>query len=272
MADGLALMSLLSPDEEGHQRVALPRPRSLWERLGQLWKALCGALRLVFLPWDPPTRLKGEIGVAKRLAMTTPWSVSEMKQVAHRTHGTINDLLVAILAGALTKHLGQGAPELKVVIPVALRTSPVREMSNRFGLVFLPLPMRIESPAARLAEAKKRMDRLKVSGQAQAVFLAFNRRGLTPAWFDRWFTRVFAGKATTMMTNLRGPTKPLLLAGREVEDITFWATQVGHLALGVNVMSYRGQLRIGVGGDARVIDSPQELVEALEQSWEELRQ
>jgi diacylglycerol O-acyltransferase len=269
VADGLALMSLLSPEEESRQR-KYPK-LSFIDRLRHVFKAIWGALGLLLLWWDPPNRLKGKIGIRKRLALTSSWSVEEMKSIAHRANGTINDLLVAILAGAMQRYLPEGGPELKVVIPVALRTTPALEMSNRFGLVFLRLPMDCQDPAQRLSEAKLRMDRLKDSGQAQAVFLIFNSRGLTPGWFDRWMTRMFAGKATTMMTNLRGPTSELTVAGLPVEDITFWASQVGHLAVGVNVMSYRGQLRVGVAGDANVLPYPDDFVKALEASWNELR-
>lgn len=270
VADGLALMSLLSTDEPDPAPVRNPSP-SFWDTLKRVYRAIWGALSLLALPWDPSTALKGEIGVSKRLAMTDAWSVTEMKEVAHRVGGTINDLLVALLAGALRRHLGGTDSELKVVIPVALRTSSVKKMSNRFGLIYARLPMSLSSAGDRLREAKSRMDSLKRSGQALAVFLIFNTRGLTPGWFDRWFTRFFASKASTMMTNLKGPEQPIRIAGRRVEDFTFWASQVGHLALGVNVMSYRGRLRIGVASDALVMPDPNVFVAALEESWEELR-
>jgi diacylglycerol O-acyltransferase len=66
-----------------------------------------------------------------------------------------------------------------------------------------------------------------------------------------------------MITNIAGPSETLHLAGHPLEDVLVWAPVTGSLALGVTLFSYAGNLRIGVGADARVVPEPRTLVDAI---------
>src|SRR4029079_8717810 len=87
---------------------------------------------------------------------------------------------------------------LRAVVPVSLR--PLTEMSdlrNRFGLVFLPLPVRGGEPRARLAELQRRMRALKGSMEAVVVMDVLSLLGRVPKWRQDPVVRIFRSKDTT---------------------------------------------------------------------------
>ena len=67
-----------------------------------------------------------------------------------------------------------------------------------------------------------------------------------------------------MLTNVPGPREPLFLAGEPLERAMFWVPQSGRLGLGVSILSYAGQVMVGVASDAGLVPDPQSIVEAFE--------
>lgn len=74
-----------------------------------------------------------------------------------------------------------------------------------------------------------------------------------------------------MVSNARGPTRALHLAGAAVRDLVVWAPCSGSIAVGITPTSYAGHARIGGAGDARVIGDPRRIVTALEEELAALR-
>src|ERR1700716_1189250 len=105
--------------------------------------------RLVLLPPDPRTVLKGPLGVSKRAAWSEIVPLERIKAAGARHGATINDILITAVAGALREYLEErGEPvdefEIRAAVPVNLR--PIErglELGNSFGLVFVPLPISI---------------------------------------------------------------------------------------------------------------------------------
>src|SRR5499427_6642490 len=82
--------------------------------------------RVALLPPDPPTALKGPLGVRKRAAWSDPISLAEVKAAGAHAGGTINDVLVTAAAGALRHYLvGRGEDvagmDVRATVPVNLR-------------------------------------------------------------------------------------------------------------------------------------------------------
>ena len=226
--------------------------------------------RLVTLEPDPPTVLKGRLGVTKRAAWSSNLPLQAIKEASGRAGCTINDLLVATVSGALRRYLLERGEdviglEIRAAVPVNLRPldGPI-ELGNQFGLVFLPLPIGLEEPGDRLAEIKRRMDDIKGTPEALVAFGVLNALGLVPTRLHGNLVEFFGAKATAVLTNVPGPREPLYLAGRRVTNIMFWVPQSGRLGLGISILSYAGSVMVGIAADAGLIPDPERLIAEFE--------
>jgi len=157
-------------------------------------------------------------------------------------------------------------------VPVSLR--PVQQlaaMGNEFGLVFLTLPVATEDFRERLAEVRCRMAALKRSAAAPATLATIRLAGRLPPAIQRLVVRLFATKATAVMTNVPGPSRELYLAGQRIRDVLFWVPRAAELSLGVSILSYAGGVRLGLAADAGVVPDPQRIVDAFHDELDEVR-
>ncbi len=234
--------------------------------------------RLALMPSDRPSALRGELGTVKRAAWSDPLSLEEVKALGRAMESTVNDVLLAALTGALRRYLEErGGPveDLRAFIPVNLRPldAPIpRELGNRFGMVFLDLPVREVDPRRRLRELKQRMDALKRSPEAALTFGMLGMVGLAPTAVERAVVDVLAAKGTLIMTNVPGPRHPVYLAGTKVAGLMFWVPQTGKVGLGVSIFSYAGQVTVGVSVDAGLVPDPHRLVSAFQDELKALRE
>jgi WS/DGAT/MGAT family acyltransferase len=228
--------------------------------------------RLALRPNDPKTVFKGPLGVAKRVAWSDPVPLTEIKALQDSLGGTINDLLLTAMTGALRRYLERrgglpaGRLDFRAAVPVNLR--PLENMvnlGNEFGLVFLPLPVGIAEPERRLAELRRRMARLKRSAESVMVLGALRFLGMGPAAIQRLVVRILGGKATAVMTNVPGPREQLWFGGRPIRDIFFWVPQSGRLGIGISICTYAGAARLGVVTDQGLVPDPEAIVAAFHQ-------
>lgn len=232
--------------------------------------------KLAFMGADPQTVFKGKLGVAKRAAWSTPIPLAHAKTIGQAFGGTINDVLMTAVTGALRRYLdGRNETvknlDIRAVIPVNLRSpkAPL-ELGNKFGLVFLELPIGIEDVSERLLELKKRMDAIKNSPEALVVFGLLNTVGAAPTEIERVVVDLFATKATTVMTNVPGPRNTIYMAGKPVRGSMFWVPQSGRLGLGVSILSYDGAITLGVATDVGLIPDPKNIIDAFYAEFEQL--
>ncbi|MEN9935698.1 MAG: hypothetical protein RLZZ387_2277 [Chloroflexota bacterium] len=233
--------------------------------------------KLLFMSPDPPTLLKGPLGVEKRAAWSQPITLDDVKAVGRMSRGTVNDVLINATAGALRRYLiRRGAPvdgvNLRAVVPVNLRPldKPITELGNKFGVVFLALPVGIDDPFDRLLELKRRMEAIKGSPEAVVAFGILNVIGASPPQLADLAVDLFGSKATAVMTNVPGPRQPIYMAGARVEKTMFWVPQSGHLGLGVSIFSYAGSVLLGVASDAGLIPDPEAIVADFHAEMDEL--
>jgi diacylglycerol O-acyltransferase / wax synthase len=223
--------------------------------------------RIALLPPDPTTALKGELGVMKRAAWSEPIPLAEVKAAGAHAGGTINDVLVTAAAGALGRYLrGRGdvveGVDIRAAVPVNLRPlDQAHRLGNQFGLVFLALPLGEDDPRERLAEIKRRMDELKASLQPVVALGTLNLIGYLPSRVQPLAVRFFGSKSSTVLTNVPGPRERLYLAGRPLRRAMFWVPQSGRLGLGISILSYAGDVLIGVASDAGLVPDPQAIVD-----------
>jgi len=233
--------------------------------------------RLVARPPDPKTKFKGELGVPKRVAWSEPVPVSLVKEVGKQLGGTINDVLVSAMTGGLRRYLDRhGEPahglSFRAAMPVNLRSlEKMSELGNRFGLIFLSLPLGVDDPVSRLAELRQRALALKRSAEPVVVYAILRLLGVVPLAVQRIVVKIFGTKATAVMTNVPGPREVLHLAGTPIREIFFWVPQSGRLGLGISIMSYAGHVRLGLASDAGLVPDPELIVQGFHEELEALR-
>ena len=232
--------------------------------------------RLVGRSADPGTPFKGPLGVPKVVAWSEPLALSEVKEVGRALGGSVNDVLVSAATGALRRYVARraeppGRLDVRAAMPVNLRPlARMSQLGNHFGLVFLSLPLGIADPLARLAELRRRSAALRRSAEAPVVLLILRAIGLVPLAMQRLVVKIFATKATLVMTNVPGPNRTLYLAGKPIRDLFFWVPQSGRVGLGVSILSYNGTVRLGVGTDAGLVPDPRAIVAGFHEEFDEL--
>jgi diacylglycerol O-acyltransferase len=235
------------------------------------------ALGRLVLRWpDPKTVLKGELGVAKRAAWSAPIPLEDVKAVGKGLEGTVNDVLLAAMTGGLRRYLqGRGEQadglDFRAIVPVNLRRPGTEEeLGNKFGLVFLTLPVGVEDPVDRLHELKRRMDGLKGSLEPPVAYGILNLLGMSPAAVQDVAVDIFETKGTAVMTNVIGPKEQIYLAGVPLDSLMFWVPQSGHLGIGVSILSYAGEVWLGVITDEGLVPDPEKIVAWFEVEFREL--
>ncbi len=233
-------------------------------------------LRLLLTQADGASAIKGEPGISRRVAWTTPLSLQLVKDIAHTHDATVNDVLLAAVSGALRHYLqerGSAAPEIQAMVPFNLRPldKPVpRELGNKFGLVFLPLPVGTSGSYRRLIEVHRRMQQIKDSREGAVSYGVLSAAGLTPEPVERRIVDLFTAKGTAVMTNVPGPREPVYMAGTPVRSVLVWAPTSGHIGMSVSIYSYRGEVTVGLMVDAALVPDPERIVTQLERELKAL--
>jgi diacylglycerol O-acyltransferase / wax synthase len=219
-------------------------------------------LRAVALPDDPPSLLRGGLGVDKRVAWAEPVALDDVKAVGRACGCTVNDVLMAVAAGALRDYL-QGRGEavegmtLRATVPVNLRPpGPVGQLGNQFGMVFLELPVGEANPVRRVERVVQCMRNLKGSRQAMAMYALLAALGVSPQPLHALALDLLSRKASVVATNVPGPQQPLYMAGRRLDGMMFWVPQSGSIGLGLSILSYGNHVHFGLMADAGLIPDP----------------
>src|SRR5688500_3416346 len=215
---------------------------------GEIARELLVALAL---PDDPPSMLRGRLGVSKRVAWAPPLDLDEVKAVGRACGCTVNDVLMAAAAGALRDYMLERGDDvagmtLRATVPVNLRPlEHARKLGNHFGLVFLDLPVGEANPVRRLEHIAECMNQLKNSRQAIVAFGLLAALGMAPQALQEVALELFSRKATAVATNVPGPQQQLYLAGIPIRELMFWVPQTGSIGLVISILSYDNRVHFG---------------------------
>jgi WS/DGAT/MGAT family acyltransferase len=210
---------------------------------------------------------RGPCGVLKRAAWSESFPLDEVKAIGRRLGGTVNDVLLAAVSGALRRYLedvGQPTDDVQInaMVPVSLRQPhEMGRLGNRFGLVILTLPVGTRDPVERLVIMKKRMNDIKNSPEALVAFAILNGIGLVPIVAEHIIEDFFVAKTSAVMTNVPGPRQPLYMAGSRLNNLMFWVPVYGNTGMGISIMSYAGNVMVGIMTDACVVSDPMTIAE-----------
>ncbi len=245
---------------------SLLHPRHAVELTETVVRDAAALARLTFLPSDSATAFRGELHAARSVSWTAPMDLQQIKAIAHGQGATVNDVLLCAVSGALRRFLqsrGEEPRPVRAIVPFNLRPldQPVpRELGNRFGLVFLELPVHLSSRRERLAEVKRGMARIKSSPDGPVSYGVLSAIGLAPLEVESRVVSLFSAKGTAVMTNVPGPREPVFFAGAPVRTVLIWAPTSGSVGMSVSIFSYDGRITVGLLVHSQVIPDPERIV------------
>lgn len=227
------------------------------------------AERMMRWPDLAPPRLTG----SKTMASLPPISLKRLKQAAHPTGSSVNDIVLAAVAGALRSLVPAGLRrDVDVIVPIDLRSpgSVNGELGNRFGLAFARLPVALPAPDERLKQVTLRMRQIKRSREGALVFGGLGIAGRLPRLAQRAWMDAFVKDAVAVVTNVKGPGEPVALAGSRVRGMCFWVPSSGPVGIGVSVVSYAGDVVLGLVVDDGIVPDALALAGAIEAELDQL--
>jgi diacylglycerol O-acyltransferase / wax synthase len=227
----------------------------------------------------PDVPLNQPIGPHRRFV----WARSELatfKRIKDSLGGTVNDVVLAVVTGALREWLhGRGVRteglELRALVPVSIRAEDERgNLGNKIAVMRGPLPVYVEDPVRRLRIVSEQMEGLKRSKQALGaeVISRFNDFApptlLAQASRVNFSTRLF----NLIVTNVPGPQLPLYVLGREMEEIFPVAFLPQNHVLAVAIMSYNGRIGFGLLADYDSVEDADSIADGIAASLAELEE
>ena len=234
---------------------AMAHPERAWARAKEAAEGV-GEIGWAVINPAPETPLNVPIGPHRRFVGIRA-ELEDFKAVKNAFGGTVNDVVLAVVAGALRTFLiGRGrrteGVEMRALVPVSVRTEDERGgVGNRIVVMRGPLPIYVADPIDRLRFVSNAMDGLKESKQALGAEVISGAQNFAPptilAQASRlnFSTRLF----NLIVTNVPGPQFPLYVLGREMLQAMPVAFLPENHALAIAIMSYNGQMNFGLLGD-----------------------
>jgi diacylglycerol O-acyltransferase / wax synthase len=204
----------------------------------------------------PSTPFNVEIGPHRRLSFVRT-DLGVLKRVKDEHGGTVNDVVLSVVAGALGNYLRARAHdtkglELRAMVPVSVRAEEEHgALGNRISAMMAPLPVWSEDPVERLRLVTETMGDLKGSGQAVGAEILTRITDFAPPTIASQAARLQPAQRffNLVVTNVPGPQFPLYLLGRKMEAIFPMVPLARNQALCIGIMSYNGNVNFGLIGD-----------------------
>lgn len=224
-----------------------------------------------------PTPLNVRLGPDRRFDWTR-FDLADVKQVGRAAGGTVNDVALAVVTGAVRSYLkrragGADGVEFRVAVPVNMRTeADAGRLGNRASSIAVDLPIDEADPWRHLERIAAQTRELKGSGESQLVDLIGRVADVLPAGLMAQFSR-FGTQSTVNMivTNVPGPQFPLYMLGAQMRACYPVVPLMPGQALGVAMLGYDGGLFWGFNADWDAVPDLHELVLDVEQGFETLR-
>ena len=257
-------------------RAVLRGPRRMAEGLRDAAVGV-GAMAWAGLNPAPGSPYNKPIGPHRRFTWVRV-NLADIKAIKNELGGTVNDVVLSTIAGALGKHLrrrGQNTDglELKAMVPVSVRADVERgALGNRVAAMMAPLPVWCQDPVARLDIVREELKGLKSGGQAVGAQVLTDLSGFAPATVMGQASRVMARQRffNVVVTNVPGPQIPLFLAGRRMTDPFPMVPLAKNQALGVALLSYAGRINFGLVGDYDLMWDLDDFADDVRESLAEL--
>jgi WS/DGAT/MGAT family acyltransferase len=246
-------------------------------QLGRGAVGLASAVRTMALPASS-SPLNASIGGARRYA-TTETDLAKLKTIKRAHGGTINDIVLTILAGALRSWMmTRGEPvtprsSIRAMVPVSVRT-PGDASGNQIAAFLCDLPVGEPDPVIRLQRIRFEMDMLKETGQMLGATALVGVASFTPPTVHSLGARVVSGLSrrvyNVVITNVPGPQFPLYAGGA----LMLAAYPVVPLARGqavsIGLTSYDGGVFFGLNADREAMPDVEVLAQCIDDAIDEM--
>ncbi len=252
-----------------HAREDLHHPGQLAEQMRAGVNIARAVSRVLRAPQHAPACFRQPLSGHRLVAWTGDIAFARIHDLASAEGVTVNDIFLTALGGAFGRYLADhGSPpapgaDLGISIPVNLRADQDGVFGNSFGLVLLDLPVAEPHWRARLQTVSARMRERKNSPEARAVLAGLEVAGHLPPAAEKRIVNWIGDKACAVVSNLPGPRRRLRIGGVRIERIVFWPPQTSHVGIGLSLLSYAGEITIGVSADTALMPQPRQLVEAF---------
>lgn len=210
--------------------------------------------------------IEGPIGPHRVWAHSSA-SLSDIKTIRRAFGGTVNDVVLAAVAGgyrALLTKRGDDADHAVVrsLVPVSTRHDDGRGIpDNRVSALLYELPVQIADPVERLDIVRSQMADLKASHIAEAGEVVTSVGNLVPPMLLGSLSRFVIHSMhrfgqhslNTVTTNVPGPQVPLYCLGHQMSEYRPFVPISHGLRVGTAILSYNGRLFFGVTGDYETV-------------------
>jgi WS/DGAT/MGAT family acyltransferase len=276
LADALLERATVPGEIARGVRATMRGPRQVAGRVGRALGGV-GAMAKAGLQTAPASPLNVRIGPHRRFTWVRG-ELGDFKAVKNALGGTVNDVVLATVAGALGRYLrlrGEDTDDLvlKAMVPVSVRADVERgALGNRVAAMWARLPVGLIDPVQRLLTIAREMDGLKDSGQAVGAQVLTEVTGFAPPTIMAQAARLQARQRlfNLVVTNVPGPQFPLYMLSRQLEAMYPMVPLAENQALGIAIMSYNGQLNFGLNADYDAIPDLEALADELHASIDEL--
>ena len=276
LADALLERTTVPTEVIRGVRATLRGPRTVARRAGNALGSV-GALAWTGLQAAPPSPFNQRIGPHRRFTWVRA-DLGQFKAIKNSLGGTVNDVVLAVVAGALGSYMRlHGEPTegvgLKAMVPVSVRADVERgALGNRVAAMWVTLPVGLVDPVERLHTVSEAMVGVKQSGKAVGAEILTAVSGFAPPTIMAQAARLQARQRlfNLVVTNVPGPQFPLYLLGRELESIYPMVPLAENTALGIAILSYNGQLDFGLVSDYDALADLEVMADELRSSIEEL--
>ena len=225
----------------------------------------------------PSSPFNVPIGPYRRFAWTRA-DLTTLKRIKDLAGGTVNDVVLAVVTGALSRFLRQRGHStrdlvLRAMVPISVRVEEERgALGNRVSAMMAPLPIWREDPVDRLHDLTATMGDLKSSNLAVGATLLTELSDFAPPTIAAQAARLQSRQRffNLVVTNVPGPQFPLYLLGRQLLDIFPMVPLAKHQAVCFGIMSYNGEVNFGITADYDAMADVDALAADLEAAIEEL--
>lgn len=221
----------------------------------------------------PPSPMNDRTGSRRRYAIGHG-SLHEVKDLKHTLGASVNDVVLAAVAGAIRQwqiHRGETPYDVRVMVPVSVRDE-VDGVGNRVAMVVIELPVTDRTSLMRLGRVHFAMKEAKTSGHVAAGEAITRLSGMMPPIGVAAMSRAQAmvRPFNLLVTNIPGPTAPLYLLGRKLLELYPQAPLAANQGLSIAALSYDGKLGFGLLADHDSMPDVDVLARALGSSLDEL--
>jgi diacylglycerol O-acyltransferase / wax synthase len=225
----------------------------------------------------PDVSFNRPVGPHRQLAWGQ-FDLARVKAVARRLGGTVNDVVLTVVSGAIGAALrqrGERVPDLplRAVVPVSVRRAEeLGAPGNRVSLWLVPLPVHERNPRRRFHEIHATTDELKRSGEATGGSVIAEAANWAGGAVVELTARLVGSSRlyNLIVTNVPGPSIPLYLAGSLLREAYPHLPLFEQQGLGIALLSYVGRLAVCIAADWNLGDLLHDVVERLETGFAEL--